>query len=56
MVATEVVRTKVAKEKVLPFKLHKPNKLTAETLAKCEKGIDVHKAKNAADLFRQLDI
>ena len=51
-----IVLTKVAKEKALPFKLHKPNKLTAETLAKSEKGIGVHKAKNAADLFRQLDI
>jgi DNA-damage-inducible protein J len=33
-----------------------PNTLTAETLAKSERGEDVHHAKDAADLFNQLDI
>ena len=33
-----------------------PNELTAATLRKSERGEDVHHAKNAADLFKQLGI
>ncbi|MEX3557657.1 MAG: hypothetical protein VB124_04510 [Burkholderia sp.] len=33
-----------------------PNRLTAETIAKSERGEDLHHAKNAEDLFRKLDI
>jgi DNA-damage-inducible protein J len=33
-----------------------PNKLTAETLAKSERGEDVRHAKDANDLFEQLGI
>jgi len=33
-----------------------PNKLTAATLRKSERGEDIFHAKNAADLFRQLGI
>lgn len=51
-----IVLTKVAKEKALPFEMRVPNRLTAETLAKSERGEDVHQAKDADDLFRQLDI
>jgi len=51
-----IVLTKVAKEKTLPFEMRVPNKLTAETLAKSERGEDIHHAKDANDLFEQLGI
>lgn len=51
-----IVLTKVATEKVLPFDMCVPNKLTAETLAKSERGEDIHHAKDANDLFEQLGI
>ena len=51
-----IVLTRVAKEKALPFEMGVPNKLTTETLAKSERGEDVHHAKDADDLFRQLGI
>jgi len=33
-----------------------PNALTAETISKARRGEEVFEAKNAAELFRQLDI
>ncbi|MBA0167790.1 MULTISPECIES: type II toxin-antitoxin system RelB/DinJ family antitoxin [Pectobacterium] len=51
-----ITLTKVAKEKALPFDMHVPNKLTAQTMADSEKGVDVHTAKDAADLFDKLGI
>jgi DNA-damage-inducible protein J len=51
-----IVLAKIAKEKALPFEMRIPNKLTAETLAKSERGEDVHHAKDADDLFKQLGI
>ena len=51
-----MVLTKVAKDKALPFDLRVPNALTSATLAKSERGEDVHHAKNANDLFTQLGI
>lgn len=51
-----IVLTKVAKDKALPFEMRVPNKLTVQTLEKSERGIDVHQAKNADDLFDQLDL
>lgn len=59
LTVSDVVRialTKIAKEKALPFEMRVPNKLTADTLAKSERGEDVHYAENAADLFKQLGI
>ena len=59
LTVSDVVRialTKIAKEKALPFDMRLPNELTAETLAKSERGEDVHKAKDASDLFNQLGI
>lgn len=56
---SDVVRialTKIAREKALPFEMRAPNALTAETLAKSERGEDVHRAKDAEDLFQQLGI
>lgn len=59
LTVSDVVRialTKIAKEKALPFEMRVPNALTAETLAKSERGEDIHHAKNANDLFSQLGI
>jgi len=59
LTVSDVVRitlTKIAKEKALPFDMRVPNKLTAETLAKSERGEDSHCAKDADDLFKQLGI
>ncbi|ADZ42283.1 TPA: type II toxin-antitoxin system RelB/DinJ family antitoxin [Yersinia enterocolitica] len=51
-----ITLTKVAREKALPFDLRIPNELTAKTIANSEKGVDVHKAKDADDLFDKLGI
>ena len=59
LTVSDVVRialTKIAKEKALPFDMRVPNALTAETLAKSERGENVHSAKDADDLFQQLGI
>jgi DNA-damage-inducible protein J len=40
----------------IPFDVKIPNKLTAETLRKSEQDEDVHRTKDAGDLFDQLDI
>lgn len=59
LTVSDVVRialTKIAKEKALPFEMYVPNKQTQETLRKSERGEDIHQAKNATDLFDQLDI
>ncbi|MCX8519028.1 MAG: type II toxin-antitoxin system RelB/DinJ family antitoxin [Methylophilaceae bacterium] len=59
LTVSDVVRialTKIAKEKALPFEMRVPSKLTEETLAKSERGEDIHHAKDADDLFKQLDI
>lgn len=56
---SDVIRialTKIAKEKALPFEMRVPNALTAETLAKSDRGEDVYHAKDANDLFGQLGI
>ena len=48
--------TRVVSEQGLPFEMKVPNRLTAETLAKSERGEDVHQAEDAEDLFDQLGI
>jgi DNA-damage-inducible protein J len=50
-----IVITRVAHEGVLPFELT-PNKLTRETLRKSARSEEVHRAKDAEDLFDQLEI
>ncbi len=40
----------------IPFDLRIPNKLTVETLRKSQHGEEVHQARDADDLFTQLDI
>ena len=43
-------------EQRLPFEMKVPNRLTTETLAKSERGEDVHQAEDAEDLFDKLSI
>jgi len=50
-----ILLTRVAKENALPFDLN-PNKLTRETMRKTAQGVEVHQAKDAADLFAKLGI
>ena len=50
-----ITLTRVAKVGAIPFDLN-PNKLTRETLRKSARGQEIHKAKNAEDLFDQLGI
>lgn len=48
--------TKVVSEQGLPFEMRVPNRLTAETLARSERGEDLHRAENAEALFKDLGI
>ena len=50
-----IVLTRVARDNALPFDL-KPNKLTRETMRKTAQGVEVHQAKDAAELFNKLGI
>ena len=42
--AVRLLLTKVAQEKALPFEMRVPNKLTAQTLAKSERGEEIGRA------------
>ena len=48
--------TKVVNERGLPFDMHVPNQLTAETLTRSEQGEDLYCAKDADALFDELGI
>ena len=48
--------TRVVSEQRLPFEMEVPNRLTAQTLVKSERGEDVHQAEDAEDLFDKLSI
>lgn len=48
--------TRVVSEQGLPFDMHVPNQRTADTLARSERGEDLHKAENTDDLFQKLGI
>ena len=48
--------TKVVSEQGLPFEMRVPNQKTAETLAKSERGEDLHQAASAEALFEVLGI
>ena len=50
-----IVLTRVATEGALPFELT-PNKLTRETLRKSARNQEIHRAKDAKDLFEKLGI
>jgi DNA-damage-inducible protein J len=53
--AVRILLTRVARDEAFPFDLI-PNALTAETLRKSELGEDVHYAKDAKELFKDLGI
>jgi DNA-damage-inducible protein J len=53
--ACRIMLTRIAHEKVLPFPAE-PNELTRKTLEQIERGEDLHRAKDANDLFRHLGI
>jgi DNA-damage-inducible protein J len=53
--AVRILLTRVARDEALPFDLS-PNALTAETMRKSELGEDVHHAKDAKTLFKDLGI
>jgi DNA-damage-inducible protein J len=48
--------TRVVRERGLPFEMHIPNKITAETLEKSERGEDLHSFDSAEAMFKDLDI
>lgn len=48
--------TKVVRERGLPFDMCVPNKLTAETLEKSERGEDPHRFDSAEAMFKDLGI
>lgn len=47
---------RVARDKAIPFPVRAPNAVTVEAMEKTARGEDVHKAKDAEDLFKQLGI
>jgi DNA-damage-inducible protein J len=54
--AIRLMLVRVAAEKALPFDVKVPNARTAQTLRKADKGKDVTRSKDAADLFGKLGI
>jgi DNA-damage-inducible protein J len=54
--AIRLMLVRVAAEKALPFEVKEPNAVTARTLRKAERGEDVVRSRDAADLFRKLGI
>ena len=53
--ACRMTLTMIARDKRLPF-VNEPNELTRRTLEMADRGEDLHRAKDADDLFRQLGI
>lgn len=47
---------RVARDKAIPFAMKVPNAETAASMEKTARGEDVHQAKDADDLFKQLDM
>lgn len=47
---------RVAHDKAIPFAVKVPNADTIAAMEKTARGEDVHRAKDAADLFKQLEI
>ena len=54
--AVRLMLVRVAAEKALPFDVKVPNATTARALRKADKGKDLVRSKNAADLFGKLGI
>jgi DNA-damage-inducible protein J len=51
--AIRMMLMRVAAEKALPFEVKVPNAVTARTLRKADRGEDLVRSKNAADLRRR---
>jgi len=51
-----ITLTRVIEDKAVPFDIDVPNELTAETLAKSERGEDLHHFDSAEALFEDLGI
>ena len=49
-------KTRPSSGQGLPIEMRVPNRLTAETLARSERGEDVHRIENAEALFKDLGI
>ncbi|MGI8568565.1 MAG: type II toxin-antitoxin system RelB/DinJ family antitoxin [Methylocella sp.] len=54
--AIRMMLIRVAAEKALPFEVKAPNAVTARTLRKADRGEDLVRSKDAADLFGKLGI
>jgi DNA-damage-inducible protein J len=54
--ACRMTLTRIAHERRLPFDDPEPNELTRITMEKADRGEEIHRAKDAEDLFRQLGI
>jgi DNA-damage-inducible protein J len=54
--AIRMLLVRVAAEKALPFEARVPNAITARTLRRIERREDLHRAKDAAELFDKLGI
>ena len=53
--AISMYLTQVTLRKGIPFELNIPNEQTAETLAKSEKGEELHKVTSVENLFQELE-
>lgn len=54
--ACRMMLTKIAREKRLPFGTEEPNEETRQALEAVERRQELHHAKDADDLFKQLGI
>ncbi len=54
--AIRVFLTRVVSDQKIPFELRVPNADTQSSMVNSECGIDVHRAKDAKDMFDQLGI
>ncbi|KPK96245.1 hypothetical protein AMJ80_01100 [bacterium SM23_31] len=53
--AISIFLTQVSLNNGIPFEIKIPNKLTAKTLKKAEKGKELHSVKNLDTLFEELE-
>lgn len=54
--AIRLLLARIAAEKALPFEVKVPNAVTARTLRKADRGEDLARARDAAELFEKLGI
>ena len=53
--AISLFLTQVTLNQGIPFDIKIPNKLTADTLAKSDKGEELHEVSSVDELFKELD-